>query len=315
MEPPPLESDQREQRYIDSLLRSAPVQTPLRVPPGDDAAVLSDGTAITADALVEGVHFDDRLAPGDVGWKAVAVSASDLGAMGACPAWMVLCLSVPSHTPVSWVEAFAVGLGEAAKAFSVSLIGGDTTGSPGPKVVSITMGGPCAADPIRRDSASPGDLLWVTGRLGLAGAGWMLADPPAAALAALRRPTPPVALALALSRAGLPTAMMDLSDGLAADLPRLCRASGCGADVDADALPVPDALRGHPDSLKLMTGGGEDYELLFASKPGDRQAISALAESRGIEVAVIGCLTEGSALRMSGSSWPSPAFQHFGGGR
>jgi len=285
------------------------------VPPGDDAAVLPDGTAITADTLVEGVHFDDRLSAADVGFKAVAVSASDLAAMGATPTWMVLCLSVPALTSPSWVEDFGIGLGQAAEQFSVSLIGGDTTGSPGPRIATITMGGGCVADPIRRDGGAPGDVLWVTGQLGLAGAGWILADPPLAALAHLRRPQPPVSFALALARAGLPSAMMDLSDGLAADLPRLCVASGCGAQVDPDALPAPVSLRGRPDQLRLMVGGGEDYELLFASSPDASANIQRLAASSGVQVTAIGNLTGGSGLGLGAEVWPEPSFRHFGDDR
>ena len=272
--------------------------------------MLRDGTAITADTLIEGVHFDHRLSAADVGWKAVAVSASDLGAMGASPSWMVLSLSLPSDTDPSWVRDFSIGLGLAATAFSVNLIGGDTTGSPGPKVAAITMGGPCPA-PVRRNGGSAGDLLWVTGELGLGGAGWMLDDPPHEALKHLRRPNPPVAFGANMAREGLPTAMMDLSDGLAADLPRLCRASDCGAEVDPSRLPTPDALRDRQDRIALMTQGGEDYELLFASTAEAEADIRSLAAASGVQATVIGLLTTGSTLILGGKPWPAPTFQHF----
>jgi len=285
---------------------------PLHVAPGDDAAVLTDGTAITADTLFEGVHFDDRLSAGDVGWKVVAVSASDLSAMGAVPTWMILCLSVPADSSPRWIDDFGAGLGAAAEAFSVSLIGGDTTRSPGPRVASVTMAGACVGAPVRRSGARAGDLIWVTGQLGLAGAGWMLDDPPQEALARLRRPVPPVGFGSELARAELPTAMMDLSDGLAADLPRMCAASGCGAVIDPDALPVPDVLTGRADVLSLMTCGGEDYELLFTSAPNATPAIRTLAASQGVRTRIIGKMQHDATLRLGDFPWPAPAFRHFG---
>ena len=309
----PPDPDQREQRFIDTLLQAAPPQLSLRVAPGDDAAVLRDGTAITADTLIESVHFDERLSAADVGWKAVAVSASDLGAMGAVPTWMILCLSLPRDSPADWIADFGEGLGAAAEAFGVSLIGGDTTRSPGPRVATITMGGRCVGTPIVRSGARPDDRIWVTGRLGLAGAGWILDDPPARALERLRRPHPPVALGAELARAGLPTSMMDLSDGLAADLVRLCRASGCGATVDPDALPMPAVLAGRPDAQALMLCGGEDYELLFTSAPASDAAIRTLAASAGVEVSVIGQVRAEPVLSLGRSPWPAPAFRHFEG--
>ena len=284
----------------------------MAVAPGDDAAVLEDGTAITADTLIEGVHFDEGLSPSDLGWKVVAVSASDLGAMGATPTWMILCLSIPVSTAPSWIDAFSLGLSQAAAFFSISLIGGDTTRSPGPCVATVTMGGKCISGPVRRSGAHVGDLLWVTGRLGLAGAGWMLDAPPQEALARLRHPVPPVEFGIALARERLATAMMDLSDGLAADLPRLCKASGCGAVVSPDGLPVPAALADHPDAMRLMTSGGEDYELLFTSSVAAEAAIRALAASEEVDVSVIGTMTQEPDLRLGDHDWPSPAFSHFG---
>lgn len=271
-----------------------------------------DGTVVTVDALVEGVHWDARLSPEDVGWKAVAASASDCAAMGARPAWMVLALSVPGPDDTAWVAGLADGLAAAAAEFSVPLVGGDTTRSPGPRFVAITMGGK-ATRPILRSGAVPGDDLWMTGWPGLAGAGYALVDPPAEALAALRRPQPRVALGVALAEQALATAMMDLSDGLRADLPRLAARSGVGADVDVASLPVHPALRGLPDVLRLQVAGGEDYELLFTARPADRVRIEALASAFGVPCTRIGAVTVGSAVRLIGADWPPPLFAHFTG--
>lgn len=279
----------------------------MRVPPGDDAAVLADGTAVTVDALVEGVHWDDRLSAADVGYKAVAVSASDLGAMGATPAWMVLALSVPAPADAAWIAGFARGIGEACREYGVGLVGGDTTRSPGPRMVAVTMGGACPR-PILRSGAREGDRLWVTGTLGLAGAGYLLPDPPPEALARLRRPVPPIAFARAL--AGVATAAMDLSDGLQRDLPRLCAASGVGAEVDPSLLPLHPALQGRADALALQVAAGDDYELLFTAPPSVDPA--PLAAAHGVRVTAIGHVTGAPGARLRGRSWPNAAWAHFG---
>lgn len=282
------------------------------VPPGDDAAVLTRGglgEVVTVDALVEGHHFDHRLSAEDVGFKAIAVSVSDLGAMGAQPRWAVLALSLPDPRQ-HWVEGFAAGFGEACRRWGVSLIGGDTTGTSGPAVISVTMGGTLVGPALQRRGAVAGDTVWVTGTLGLAGAGWRLADPPPEALAALRRPDPPLAFALALARQHLASAAMDLSDGLALDLPKLAARSGVGVEIDPDALP------GHPalgdDALLHQTCGGEDYALLFTAPAMNSPAIEALARAYGVRLTAIGEVTPGGPVALRGVPWPSGSFSHFG---
>jgi thiamine-monophosphate kinase len=262
------------------------------------------------DALVEGVHWNERLGPEDVGYKSVAVSVSDLAAMGARPTWLVLALSVPAPADRDWVNALAAGIRAACKSFAVALVGGDVTRSPGPKYLSVTMGGPCPR-PITRGGGQPGDHLWVTGTLGLAGAGYLLDAPPPEALEALRRPRPPLDFAIALADTGLVSAMMDLSDGLAADLPRLCAASGIGAEVDPRSLPLHPALRRVEDPVALQVGGGDDYQLLFATPPHANETIRALAEEHHIAATAIGTLTPCGPVELIGRHWP-PSFSHFG---
>ena len=309
LEPPPTGPHRRpellgddETRIIAAVLGAASTSMRLSVPAGDDAAVLLDKTALTVDTLVEGVHWDDRLSPSDVGFKAVAVSVSDLAAMCARPQWMLVSLSLPRTGDIhSWVGAFASGMAEAGAKYGVTLVGGDTTRSPGPRVVSVTMGGRCAGPPLRRDGANVGDKIWVTGTLGLAGAGYQLASPPEAALAALRRPSPP--LAFALEHAKRLTAGMDLSDGLAVDLPRLCRASGVGARVWPSLLPLHPQLSWLDDPVDLQVGAGEDYQLLITADP----AVDLTGQATAI-----GEITEAPSVELCGRSWPKP-WSHFGG--
>jgi len=281
----------------------------VRIGPGDDCALVGD-EALTVDTLVEGVHFDDRLSPEDVGYKAIAVSVSDLAAMGAEPTWALLALSLPRVVDRAWVAAFARGLGAACARWGVALVGGDTTRSPGPRFVSVTLGGRCP-HPVRRSGGRPGDALYVTGVPGLAAAGYTLADPPAAALAALRRPDPPLAFAQEIARLGLAAAMMDLSDGLAADLPRLCRASGTGARVDPAALPDHPDLAAAPDRRALTLAGGDDYQLLVASR--HDEGLRACALAHGVRLTRIGHLTDDADVRLTDGDWPAPPFAHFEG--
>lgn len=266
------------------------------------------------DALLEGVHFDHRLSAADVGYKAIAASVSDVCAMGATPSWATLALSLPQERS-AWVESFAAGLAEACAAFGVALVGGDTTASPGPVVVSVTMGGDLLGRAWLRSGAGVGDDLWVTGTLGSAGAGWRLQAPSASALASLRRPVPPVAFGRALARQQLVTAAMDLSDGLAADLVRLCAASGRSARLDLTALPLDTAL---PDALDHALRGGEDYQLLFTARPRHREALLAAARVADVRLTHIGAMTADAPPQVRAPDgapldWPAPAFDHFAG--
>lgn len=301
-----------EERIISTLLGSAPARLQgAKVEPGDDAAVLPDGTAISTDTLVEGVHFDDRLTPADVAYKAVAVSISDMAAMGALPVWMTLSLSLPRPVDDRWLEGFAKGLGEAAAKWKVALIGGDTTGSPGPVVVSVTMGGHCVDKPLRRDSGRPGDHVWLTGFPGLAAAGYAEAEPSSAALSALRWPDPPLYFALDLARLRLASAAMDLSDGLAADLRRLCKASNTGALIDASAIQLHPALAPLEDGYRYALAGGDDYELLFTAPPEYEESLRDLAAERDQHLQLVGVLTADPLVQLRGMPWPQAPFSHF----
>ena len=297
-------------RHQQTSLR-APRCAPPIVGAGDDAAWVSGDLVVTTDMMVEGVHFDDRLGPADVGWKLAAVNASDVGAMGCHPTWAVLDLSLPRPLDMSWVEAFSTGLAEGLAFFGVRLVGGDTTRSPGPVVAAMTMAGQ-GQRPVTRGGGRPGDTVWVTGTLGDAAAGFFFGEESPEGLCWLQRPRPPVEFGAALGASGLVTAMMDLSDGLAADLPRLCAASGTGARIAPEALPVGPALRGRADPVPLQVGFGEDYQLLFTTAPGLQDAVNALSLAHGVRVTQVGALTAARDVALSGRAWPAALFSHFG---
>ncbi|WP_082806144.1 thiamine-phosphate kinase [Marichromatium gracile] len=254
----------------------------LRVPPGQSLAV-------SLDTLVAGVHFFPDCDPHALGHKTLAVSLSDLAAMGAEPAWATLALTLPASDP-AWLAAFAAGLGELARAHGVRLVGGDTTR--GPLTITLQLQGlvpPEAA--LRRDGACAGDRIWVSGTLG--DAALALAelqagrDPDAALRARLERPTPRVALGRGLR--GIASAAIDLSDGLVADLGHVLAASGVGAELRLGALPLGEAVAARAD-WSLALAGGDDYELCFCAPPGRDGEILALGQRLGCRLTPIGTI-------------------------
>ncbi len=307
--------------------------------PGDDAAVLTppgEGPlAWTADLLVEGTHFRRAwMPPSLLGHKSLAVNLSDLAAMGAEPVAFLLELGLPGDWPVDDLDAFCAGLGELARRSGVILAGGDTCASARLHVGISLLGRLPAGRGLGRDGARPGDQLAVTGPLGAAAAGlelleagWRLgakgeACPPAAgdggvpaaaAAAALRAHlAPEPELEAGRQLAGLARAGLDLSDGLARDLRRLCAASGCGAYLVGEQIPVDGAAaavwqaRGR-DPLLGAVAGGEDYRLLVALPP---EAVPAGV----IPVGRVTRAGEGVRLDRGGAAEPLPTpFEHFPG--
>jgi thiamine-monophosphate kinase len=248
---------------------------------GDDAAVLHPRGAleylvITTDMLLEDVDFcRSWLTPTQLGHKALAVNLSDLAAMGAKPRYFTVALGLPRDVGIPWIEGFYRGMCALAKRHGAILIGGDLSRSPaGIQTVITAIGETSDRRPVCRSGGRPGDFLYVTGVLGRAAAGLSLLRhgriqgrnaAERKALQSHRMPEPRCEVGSWLARSRFVRCMMDLSDGLSVDLPRLCAASGTGAEIWADKLPVfSPARRWRYDPLTLALHGGEDFELLFA---------------------------------------------------
>ncbi len=289
---------------------------------GDDAAAVATGglTLVTADCLVEGVHFRREFTPWLLlGRKALSVNLSDIAAMGGIPRYAIVSLCLPADLPLSFVDSLYDGLLERAAETGVSLVGGNLSTSAAGIVIDLTLLG--SGEPrLLRSQARAGDLLVVTGTLGAAGAGLryleegfrideagsLLAGPDipqreAAAVAGAIRaqldPAPPVSFGAALAAQGLVACAMDLSDGLSGDLLTLCGESGVSAVIDRWALPAdPGALRrGEAEALELALHGGEDYQLLLGVGPDRLPAVSALAGACGVSLSVAGRFESGPA--------------------
>jgi thiamine-monophosphate kinase len=277
---------------------------------------------VTTDAVIEGVHFFPGAWANEVAWKALAVNVSDLVAKGATPFAYVMSIALPQSPERAWLEAFAEGLRLAQERFRCHLIGGDTDRTPGPLSVSITaFGSVPAGRMVRRSTAQPGDLVYVSGTIGDAALGLDLrrdAGPSAFHGVADRFSTPQPRLALAPVVRDVAAAAMDISDGLVKDFGRLCEASGVGGYIEAERVPVSEAARallivGETTLARLITGG-EDYEVLAAVRPQraaefERRAAAAgtsvtrigSIEAAGAGVSVVGA--DGRAMALSSTGW------------
>ena len=271
----------------------------------DDAALLQPPAGrelvLAADAMVEGIHFLPGDPPDTVGAKLLRVNLSDLAAMGADPLAYLMTVSAPRHTPDAWFAAFAAGLAADQARFGVTLLGGDTTATPGPLTLSLTILGhvaPGAA--IRRAGAVPGDEVWVTGTigdgaLGLAALRGAVPDPDGALARRYRLPEP----RLGVARPDLVHACLDVSDGLVQDLGHLCRAAGIGAEIEAAAVPLAPAAHDAGTAwLETCLTGGDDYELLMAVPSQQAPALAAHADRLGIPVSRIGSFVQDDGVRV-----------------
>ena len=278
---------------------------------GDDAAILAlpPHTELVAavDTLVSGRHFPEGTDARSIGHRALAVNLSDLAAMGATPAWATLALTVP-NVDVAWLERFSAGFFDLADENEVALVGGDTTR--GPLTVSVQLMGyvPCGTA-LRRDGARAGDLLAVTGTLGDAGAGLVFATSPPeakirlASLELIRRfDYPSARVKFGAAARGIASAAMDLSDGLSGDLPKLAAASGVGAHVEVERLPLSDALRAvvpFDQARDWALAAGDDYELLLAVPALHYTELAAAAAQLNLSLTIIGELRAGSGVTWS----------------
>jgi thiamine-monophosphate kinase len=280
----------------------------------DDCALITPapGTELVlkVDPVAEGVHFLADDAPEDIAWKALAVNVSDLAAKAARPLAYLMALSFPAAPNVDWLARFAAGLAEAQSRFGCHLIGGDTDRRPGPLTVTMTVIGEVERGRmVRRGTARVDDAVLVSGTLGDAALGLSLRKDPALAAAwglspaeaeRLRRryarPEPRLALAGALRDHA--SAALDISDGLAKDLARLCTASGCAARVRFADLPLSPAaakaLAADPTLIQRIVAGGDDYEILATVPAAQAPAFQAAAAAAGVPATQVGATLAGT---------------------
>jgi thiamine-monophosphate kinase len=264
---------------------------------GDDGAVLrpEPGRELVTviDTLVAGIHFPGEIAADDLGYRAVAVNLSDIAAMGGRPLWMTLALTMPDSNE-AWIAGFAKGLHKAAAEHGVSLVGGDTTRGDAVVVTVQITGDVAEGKAIYRSGARAGDAIFVTGTVGDAAAGLELlsAGTPNEYLSG-RFFRPSARVNFAQSLVGVASAAIDISDGLFGDLQKLLAASGVGAEINLDNLPISKALEASfsvVEQRRFALSGGDDYELCFTA------ASEALPEFNKLRVTAIGIITDGEQL-------------------
>ena len=254
--------DVGEDRLLEQLLSKLSSHRAVVLGAGDDCALVESGKrhmldVLKTDCLVEGIHFAKNARPELVGWKAMARPLSDFAAMSAVPRFALVTLIVPSEREIVWVQRLYRGIEKAARAFAVSIVGGETSNIKGPAVISVSVIGRVEKTRwIGRSGGKPGDELFVTGRLG----------------GSLRSHhldfVPRVAESRWLTKNFRVHAMMDLSDGLGTDLPRLARASGVSFEIDESSLPLNRGC-----TITQAISDGEDYELLFSISPKDSKSL------------------------------------------
>ena len=264
---------------------------------------------VKTDAIVEGRHYLSSDPADQVAKKLLRVNLSDLAGKGARPLGYVVAAAFPDGVSEAWIAAFARGLGEDQRRFAVSLLGGDTTATPGPATFALTVFGGVRGRLPRRGDARIGDEIWISGTLGDGALGLRVSKgefpglPPAAARALVERyrlPEP----RLEFGRLVLPfaRASMDVSDGLVADLDHICQASGVGARVLAEALPLSDAasvlLAEAPELFAEVVTGGDDYEVLFTAPASSAARIAAAARKAGVPATRIGYVGRGRSVRV-----------------
>jgi len=303
---------------------------------GDDAAVLTPppgcDLVLTTDGVIAGVHFFPDDPPESVGRKALRMNLSDLAAKGAKPAGFLMSVAVPANVQEKWLAEFAAGLGEDAQRYQCPLLGGDTDRTPGPISVSIAAFGTLPhGKMVRRSTAEPGDCVVVTGTIGDAALGvllrrdqnnigerWRLSEPMRAHL--VQRyllPEPRNALAEVILHHA--SAAMDVSDGLAGDLAKLCRASAVAAEIDVARVPLSAAARAaiaaDPALIDTILTGGDDYEIVLTLAPEKLVRFHAAADGVGVAVTEIGRITAGEGVRFvrngKALSFARPSFSHF----
>lgn len=321
-----------EFEVIERFFQRAPHASSVHLGVGDDAALVAVAPgyelAASMDMLVASRHFFADTDPEGLGHKCLAVNLSDMAAMGAMPRWALLAGALP-QADASWLAPFARGFFALADEYGVDLIGGDTTCGPLNLCVTI-LGEVPAGRALRRSGAQPGDDVYVSGSLGdaalalavLKGQFEMSDDALRRPRERLERPTPRVALGLALS--GIAHAAIDISDGLVGDLAHIVERSGVGAEIDIAALPRSDVLDAilstsqRELALRCLLAGGDDYELCFTAPASAHDAIHGIAASLPLPLTRIGHVTGNNQLVIrdeQGNVLPTlpQAFDHFMG--
>jgi thiamine-monophosphate kinase len=295
---------------IERIAGKAPLKPGVRIGIGDDAAAVETGaglvTLVTTDMLVEGVHFDLAYSdPFSLGRKSLSVNLSDIAAMGGVPRYFLLSMAIPQDLPVEFIDTFIDGILAMGNEFGVSLIGGDTSSSGKGLIISVTLMGEQSPDlVVPRGGALPGDLICVTGVLGDSALGLSLLKVGVSGGLAVRKhldPVPRVREGIRLAEGKFPSAMIDVSDGLLADLGHILDLSGVGARLFPERLPLSDdyiAQQGlvGGDFYALPLSGGEDYELLFTTSPDKIASVQSVMTEIGTRCTVIGEITAASGI-------------------
>ena len=297
----------------------------------DDAAViappLGHELVVTTDGLIAGVHFFEGEEAGHVARKAFRVNLSDLAAKGALPLGYLLSLALPKEIDDAWLRLFADALQDDGDKCSCPLYGGDTDRTPGPLSASITMFGSVPRGAmVRRAGAKPGNLVFITGSIGDAalglalrqGANWKLSEAERDHLLSRYR-LPRVRLGMAEILRTHASAAMDVSDGLAGDLAKLCRVSQVATDIDVARVPLSDAAKaviaGDPAMLETALTGGDDYEIVCTVPPDKAESLRAAAKTADIALTQIGAIAAGEGVRFLAGGQPltfrRAAFSHF----
>lgn len=295
---------------LDKTARRKSQFSPVKIGIGDDCAVISQNSktdlVITADLLVEDIDFRlDWTRAEFIGHKALAVSLSDIAAMGAKPLWALVSIGIPEKIwRTDFVEKFYAGWFGLGKKFNVELVGGDVSRTPDKIVIDSVVAGEAKKNrAVLRSAAKAGDLIFVTGKLGGAASGLRLLESglrfeteKGARKDFIRRqlaPNPQIEIGLKLSENKLATAMLDLSDGLSSDLAHLCQASRVGAQIFAERIPLEKNLRGvlkeNEDEISFALNGGEDFELLFTAHPKNKIKLEKLF---GKKITCVGEITD-----------------------
>ncbi len=284
----------------------------------DDAALITPGAGrelvATSDTIVAGVHFPGDEPPAAIAARLLRVNLSDLAAMGATPLAYLLNVALPEAIDDAWLEAFAGGLRSDQDRFGIALAGGDSVATPGVLTLTVTAFGEVAAGAaLHRSGARLGDAVWVSGTIGDAALGLLAVRGELTGLSSehrdqligrYRRPRPRVALGERL--AGLASAAIDISDGLAADLGHVLDASGAGAEIEAACVPLSApaaaALRNDPGLMEVILTGGDDYELLFTVAPGGESRVAALSSELALPLTAVGRIRSAGGLTVIGNN-------------